>query len=153
MSPDKEKKLTVKAIYPVSTEKEVELLLFSQRIQAGFPSPADDYISEKLDLNKFLIKNQATTYCVRVEGDSMVGAGIQSGDILIVDRSIRPRENLIVIAILDGELTVKWLKRQKGKLLLCPDNNDFTPIEIHEESDFQIWGVVVHSIHTFYQQR
>ncbi len=153
MSPDKENKLTVKAIYPVSTEKEVELLLFSQRIQAGFPSPADDYISEKLDLNKFLIKNQATTYCVRVEGDSMVGAGIQSGDILIVDRSIQPRENLIVIAILDGELTVKWLKRQKGKLLLCPDNNDFSPIEIHEESDFQIWGVVVHSIHTFYQQR
>lgn len=149
----KEKKLRVTSVFPVSTDEELELLLFTPRIQAGFPSPADDYLAEKLDLNKFLIRNPAVTYCVRVEGDSMTGAGIYSGDILIVDRSIRPRENLIVIAILDSELTVKWLKRQKGKLYLCPDNNEFTPIEITEGADFQIWGVVVHSIHTFYQKR
>jgi len=148
---NKMKKLKVKAIYPVSTDEELELLVFYPKIQAGFPSPADDYLTEKLDLNKYLIKNKATTYCVRVEGDSMTGAGIYSGDILIVDRSIQPRENLIVIAILDGELTVKWLKRKNGKLYLCPDNTDFTPLHISEESDFKIWGVVIHCIHTFYK--
>lgn len=146
-----QKKMTVTAVYPVSADEQVELLLFYPKIQAGFPSPADDYLAEKLDLNKYLIKNRATTYCVRVEGDSMTGAGIYSGDILIVDRSIQARENLIVIAILNGELTVKWLRRRNGKLVLYPDNTDFPAIEISEEVDFQIWGVVVHCIHTFYK--
>lgn len=116
--------------------------LYASRVSAGFPSPADDYVEAKLDLNQFLIKHPAATFFVRVEGDSMTGAGIFPDDILVVDRSITPTDGKIVIAVLNGELTVKRLKKAQNKIILMPENAQFSPIKITEEMDFSIWGVV-----------
>ena len=122
--------------------------LYSSRVQAGFPSPADDYIEAHLDLNEHLIKHPAATFFVKAEGNSMIGANIQSGDLLIVDRSITPTHGKIVIAAINGELTVKTLSQQAGKVQLLPANPEFPAIDITEESDLVIWGVVTHVIHT-----
>ena len=125
-----------------------ELPLFLSKIRAGFPSPADDYLDKKLDLNEHLIKHPAATFFVKVKGDSMIKAGIHSGDILIVDRSLEPKDNKIVIAILNGEFTVKRVCKMKDKLYLVSENDDYVPIEIKDGADFEIWGVVVHVIHS-----
>jgi DNA polymerase V len=118
------------------------LPFFGARVPAGFPSPADDYIEGEMDLNELLIHHPAATFFVRAEGDSMEGAGIHSGDILVVDRSLEAGEGDIVIAALDGELTVKRLRRQGERLFLAPENRAWQPIEITPENDFQVWGVV-----------
>ena len=120
---------------------------FAEAVCAGFPSPANDYIEAKLDLNEFLVKHPAATFFVRAEGDSMLGAGIHSGDILVVDRALRAAENRVVIAVVEGELTVKRLKKIKGKLCLVPDNDEYEPLEPDEENGFEIWGVVTAVIH------
>lgn len=125
----------------------IKLPLYSTRVPAGFPSPADDYIEAKLDLNEHLIKHPAATFFVRVEGNSMIGAGIHENDILIVDRSLKPTDGKVVIAVINGELTVKRLKLAQDKIFLIPENDFFTPIEINEEMDFTIWGVVTSVIH------
>lgn len=125
----------------------LELPLLLASIPAGFPSPADDYIDRTLDLNEFLVRHPAATFFVRVVGDSMTGAGIHSGDLLIVDRALTPENNRIVIAVLDGELTVKRLRREGGRVFLFPENGDFIPIEVTPEMRFEIWGVVAHVIH------
>ena len=122
--------------------------LYSSHVQAGFPSPADDYIEAQLDLNEYLIKHPAATFFVKAEGHSMIGASIQSGDLLVVDRSIAPSHGKIVIAAINGELTVKTLSQKDGKVQLLPANPEFSPIDITEESDLVIWGVVTHVIHT-----
>lgn len=121
--------------------------LFAASISAGFPSPADDFIDRKLDLNEFLIKHPASTFFVKVEGDSMIGAGIHSGDMLIVDRSLKPNSNKIIIAVLNGELTVKRIKIIKNKIYLVPENNDFQSTEVTEDMGFEVWGVVIQVIH------
>jgi DNA polymerase V len=121
--------------------------LFLSRVSAGFPSPADDYIEKALDLEELLVENKAATFFVRVEGDSMLGARIHSGDILVVDRSKEPADGRIVIAVLDGELTVKRIKRDKRKLYLMPENDAYAPIEVSKERDLVIWGVVTSVIH------
>jgi len=121
--------------------------LFAEAVCAGFPSPAGDYIEGKLDLNEFLVKHPAATFFVRAEGDSMLGAGIHSGDILVVDRALRAVESKVVIAVVDGELTVKRLKKIKGKLRLAPDNDQYQPLVTDEENGFEIWGVVTAVIH------
>jgi len=121
--------------------------LIGSRIAAGFPSPAQDYIEENLDLNEYLIAHPSATYFVRVEGLSMVGAGIFSGDILIVDRSLEPAHKKIVIAIVDGELTVKRLWQENNKWYLMPENPDFPMTEITRDMEFTIWGVVVYALH------
>lgn len=123
-----------------------ELPLYATKVSAGFPSPADDYLEMKLDLNTHLIKHPASTFFVKVSGDSMTGAGIQSGDMLIVDRSIEPTNGKIVIAALNGELTVKKLSKKQGKVTLLAENNAYPSIEI-KEHDIVIWGVVTHVIH------
>lgn len=123
------------------------LPLFLSKVPAGFPSPADDYLEQKLDLNEFLIKHPAATFFVKVEGDSMVQAGIHSGDILIVDRSSQPKNNSVIVAILNGEFTVKRLKKINKKIYLLSDNPRYMPIPVEEEVDFEIWGVVRHVIH------
>lgn len=123
--------------------------LFSSRVQAGFPTTVDDSIELSLDLNQHVIKNPASTFFIQVEGDSMEGAGIFSGDILVVDRSLEPKHNDIVIAIVYEELTVKRLELHKGHALLVAENPDYEPIEITEEMDSQIWGVVTHSVREF----
>jgi DNA polymerase V len=121
--------------------------LIGSVIPAGFPSPAQDYIEENLDLNEYLIAHPSATYFVRVEGFSMEGAGIFPGDVLIVDRSLEPAHKKIVIAIVDGELTVKRLWQKKNKWFLMPENPDFPMTEITKDMEFTIWGVVVYALH------
>lgn len=121
--------------------------LYSSHVRAGFPSPADDYIESYLDLNTHLIKHPAATFFVTASGDSMIGAGIQPGDMLIVDKSLDATHGKIVIAAIDGELTVKRLSRHEGRVQLLPENNQYTPIDITDENDLVIWGVVTHVIH------
>jgi DNA polymerase V len=124
-----------------------ELPLYSSKVSAGFPSPADDYIESKIDLNRFLIQRPASTFLVRASGDSMIGASIQSGDLLIIDKSIEPTHGKIVIAALNGELTVKRLSKINGKVCLVAENPHYPPIDITEEEEMVIWGVVTHVIH------
>jgi len=139
--------LTVKRIHPASVKKSLKLPLYLARIPAGFPSPADDYLDKNLDLNEYLIKKPSSTFCVRVEGNSMVKAGINDGDILIVDRSLEPVDKKIVIAVVNGELTVKRIRKVKGKVYLEPESDEFKPIEISETTDCQVWGVITYAIH------
>ncbi len=116
-------------------------------INAGFPSPASDYIDDVLDLNELLISHPTATYFVRVSGDSMINAGIFDKDILIVDRSITSYKNKIIIAILDGELTIKRLKIEQSSWYLEPANKKYPTIPIEKDSDFIVWGVVTNVIH------
>lgn len=113
---------------------------------AGFPSPAEDYIDQRLDLNEHLVRNPAATYFIRVQGDSMRGAGIGSGDLLVVDRSVEARPGHVVVAAVDGELTVKRLKRLGAMLALAPENPGFAPIPLDGEREVDIWGVATHVI-------
>lgn len=121
--------------------------LFMSRVPAGFPSPADDYLEGTLDLNSYLIRHPAATFFVRAEGESMRDAGIYPGDLLIVDRALEPADNCVVIAAIDGELTVKRLCRQRGRLYLMPENPDFEPLVVDEDTPFDVWGVVTSVIH------
>ena len=116
-------------------------------VSAGFPSPADDYLDQKLDLNEHLVKHPAATFFVRAIGDSMLGAGIHSGDLLVVDRSLEATSGRIVIAALDGELTVKRLREQGETVYLLPENPNYETITVKAESDFEIWGVVTAVVH------
>ncbi len=122
--------------------------LYSSHVQAGFPSPADDYIETHLNLNAHLIKHPSSTFFAIANGDSMTDAGIRSGDMLIVDKSIPATHGKIVIAAIDGELTVKRLSRLDGRVQLLPENPNFQPIDITHDQDVIIWGVVLHVIHT-----
>lgn len=134
--------------YQADPQAEPLLLpLFQSVVPAGFPSPADDYLDKKLDLNEYLVKHPAATFFVRVSGDSMIDAGIHNGDILIVDRSLPALDGRIIIAILDGELTVKRLRKKGHQVTLVPENELYEPIEINEFNDFEVWGVVTNVIH------
>jgi len=121
--------------------------LFETRVSAGFPSPATDYEEDKLDLNKHLIKHPAATFFVRAIGDSMVGAGIHCGDLLVVDRSLEPRDKNVVIAVVNGELTVKRIRIRKKKITLEPENKNYSTQQIKEDMEFEVWGVVTSVIH------
>jgi DNA polymerase V len=125
----------------------IELPLYLAAVQAGFPSPADDFIDKTLDLNEYLIRHPAATFFVRVAGESMTGAGMHPGDVLVVDRAVEPADNKIVVAVVDGELTVKRIREDRGRLFLAPENPEYPPIEITEETGFEIWGVVTSVIH------
>lgn len=137
------------AVYQPANDEHIELPLFSHKVVAGFPSPADDYIEKHLDLNDKLIRNKEATFLLVVEGDSMQKAGIQDGDILVVDRSVTPVDGKIVIAALDGELTVKRLSVKSTGTWLVPENDHYPPIPVREESDMVIWGVVTATISQF----
>jgi len=139
--------MKVKAIYQPDQSTRCKRPLFMVPVSAGFPSPAEDYIEGKLDLNKYLIKHPAATFFVKVTGNSMIDAGIHDGDILIVDRSIKPASRKVVIAIVNGELTVKRIRVTKGKILLMPENRDYKPLQVEEEMGFEVWGVVTNVIH------
>ena len=138
--------MRVTEIYELDQSTKLELPLFSSRIPAGFPSPGDDYIDQKLDLNE-LVKHPSDTFLVKVEGDSMINAGIYDGDILVVDRALEAENNKVVVANLDGELTVKRLSIKDTRVLLLPDNPKYDPIEIRPLSEFRIMGVVTFVIH------
>ena len=122
-------------------------LLFKSGVSAGFPSPAADYEEGKLDLNKHLIRNPAATFFVRVNGDSMIGVGIHPGDLLVVDRSLEPVDKSVVIAVVNGELTVKRIRLRKGKVTLQPENENYPAWQITECVEFEVWGVVTNVIH------
>jgi DNA polymerase V len=128
--------------------KGYSLPLYACKVQAGFPSPADDFMEGKLDLNEHLVKHPTATFFVRVSGDSMIDAGIHPDDILIVDRSLEARHGKIIIAALDGELTVKRLHKTSDKTYLMPENKRYSPIEINEENEMSVWGVVTNVIHS-----
>ncbi len=122
--------------------------LYSCKVSAGFASPADDHLEKRIDLNELLVKRPAATFMLHVEGDSMIGAGIHDGDLLIVDRSITPVDGSIVIAVVNGDMTVKRLKKGLNRVLLMPENPAYSPIEIPEGGELTIWGCVKHVVHS-----
>ena len=121
--------------------------LYLSKVRAGFPSPADDFKDKSIDLNDHLIKDKEATFIVKVTGNSMVNAGIKSGDLLIVDRSIKPKDKKIVLAVINGEFTIKRIRIKGEKIYLAPENEEFSPIEITEAMDFEIWGVIKWVLH------
>ncbi|MEC7840253.1 MAG: translesion error-prone DNA polymerase V autoproteolytic subunit [Chlamydiota bacterium] len=123
------------------------LPVFMSSVQAGFPSPADDYIEKQLDLHELMVQHPAATFFVKVEGESMRDAGIHTGDILVVDRSIEATNGKIVVAVVDGEFTVKRLSVESSGVYLVPENPNFSKIKIDDSSEFQVWGVVMYVIH------
>jgi len=138
---------TIADIFHCKISTSLPCPLLGSEVPAGFPSPAQDYIEENLDLNEHLIAHPSATYFVKVNGYSMIDAGIYPDDILIVDRSVEPTHKKIVIAVVDGELTVKRLYKKSNKWFLAPENPEFEPLEITRDINFYIWGVVIYSIH------
>jgi DNA polymerase V len=124
------------------------LPLFMNPVAAGFPVQTEDYVEDRIDLNEHLIKHPSATFLVRVAGESMLDVGIHPNDILIVDRAVEAKNGKIVIAVVDGELTVKRLKQHKGAIFLMPENESFEPLKVSPEMDFRIWGVVTQVIHS-----
>lgn len=137
----------IASIHEPSFETPCACPLFMVPVTAGFPSPADDYVEGRLDLNAHLVKHPAATFFVRVAGDSMIGAGIHPGDILVVDRSLEAVDKRVVIAVVNGELTVKRLRMTQGRITLAAENPAYAPMEIRPDMEFEIWGVVTTVIH------
>ena len=135
------------SVINIRNNKKTVTPLFLDSVSAGFPSPATDYMENKLDLNEYLVKHPAATFIVKASGPSMIEAGISSGDLLIVDRSIVPKNNNIVIASIFGDLTVKKLHKKGSTLFLLSANNQYPSIEIKEEMECFLWGVVTYVIH------
>ncbi len=124
----------------------LELPLYDNGISAGFPSPADDFLDTSIDLNKELIKNKSTTFFARVKGNSMIGAGIDDGDLLIIDKSINPKSNDIAVCFIDGDFTVKRIDITKDIIWLVAENKAYQPIKVTVDNDFTIWGIVTNII-------
>ena len=141
------KRTNVLDIYAVEESILTDISMFTDSVQAGFPSPAEDYMDLDLNLQDHLIQNPSATFCVRAVGESMKGAGIQSGDIMLVDKSLTPKNRSIVLAVIDGEFTIKRVNVSDKELYLMPENDNFLPIKITKEMDFQVWGVVTYIIH------
>lgn len=130
-----------------STLNDLSLPLFASRVPAGAPVPADDLRERDIDLNQHLVQHPNSTFLVTVKGDSMIDAGINDGDLLVVDRALEARNGKVVVAVVNGELTVKRLAKQGQSILLVPENPAYKPIEVPEEASFFIWGVVTNVIH------
>ncbi len=131
--------------FSVETETVFELP-FIQEIKAGFPSPAEDFQDQSIDLNKVLVRNPSSTFYARVKGSSMQDAGIDDGDLLVIDKSLEPVNGKIAVCFVDGEFTVKRIKLDTDCCWLVPANSDFNPIRVDAENEFIIWGIVVHII-------
>lgn len=140
---------TVKEVMKAVEGSGTKLQLFASRPAAGFPAPADDLVETALDINDLVVKNPASTFFVRVEGNSMEGAGIFSGDYLVIDRSLTPKDGSIVVAAVYGELVVKRLRKQGDTHILMSENDAYAPINISENDDCFIWGVVAGSVRQF----
>jgi len=138
--------VTVGPPFPLERRTSLPIPLFAT-VPAGFPSPADDYVEKSIDLNEQLVRNPTSTFFVRARGDSMRDAGITSGDILVVDKAVTAGDKQIVVAMLDGEFTVKRLRRRNNRVFLESGNQDFPPREIIPDQELVIWGVVTFVIH------
>lgn len=138
---------SIEAIYGCDVSTKLELPLYLCPAAAGFPSPADDHLDTNLDLNAFLVNSPASTFFLRASGNSMTGASINDGDLMVVDRSFEALHDDIIIAVVNGEITVKRLHWIDEEILLIPENSNYKPIAITENSEFQIWGVVTDVIH------
>ena len=134
-------------LFSIIKKTQINTPVFLDKVSAGFPSPATDYMEKKLDLNEYLITHPAATFIVKASGSSMVNANIYSGDLLVVDRSITPKNNNIVIASIFGDLTVKKLKKKEKSFFLVSANEEYPSIEVKEEMECFIWGVVTYIIH------
>lgn len=133
--------------YAVDASESLELPLFESTVSAGFPSPADDYEELRLDLNQHLIQHPSATFYVRAQGHSMRDAGICDGDLLVVDRAVRPEDDRVAVCVVNGEFTVKRIRVRDGNMSLQPANPDYEPVHITESHDFRVWGVVTYVIH------
>lgn len=135
------------ALRPLENAPRRPIPLFTDRVAAGFPSPATDYVETRLDLNELVIQHFESTFFLRAKGLSMIGAGIHDSDVLVVDRSLTPSHGNVVIAVVDGEFTVKRLHRQGGKVKLVAENPDFPDITFKDGQELTIWGVVTNVVH------
>ena len=140
---NKNKKLT---FFRPEFESEIKIPYIKEGVSAGFPSPAADFMETNIDLNKELSKNPLATFYIKVKGNSMIDAGINDKDVLVVDRSLEPQNNKIAICFIDGEFTVKRIQLQKDCLYLMPENPNYVPIKITEENNLIIWGIVTYVI-------
>lgn len=127
-------------------ESELRIPFIPDGVSAGFPSPAADFMENNIDLNKELSENPLATFYIKVKGNSMIDAGINDKDVLIVDRSIEPENNKIAVCFIDGEFTVKRIKLEKDCLYLMPENSNYNPIKVTEENELVIWGIVTYVI-------
>ena len=132
-----------------STTKKFRIPLLNDSVSAGFPSPADDYTEENIDLNEHLISNPFSTFFLRVKGESMINAGIRDKDLIIVDKSLIAKPGDIVIAMIDGEFTIKRLSIKNDELYLKAENHNYPDLSFKNHTDVQIWGVVIYSIHSY----
>mgnify|MGYP003402694120 FL=1 len=129
-----------------NTESNLEMPYISSGIKAGFPSPAADFDGSRISIDQIVVKNAVATFYAKANGHSMTGAGIDDGDILVIDKSIEPQDGKIAVCFIDGEFTVKRIKVQENSLLLLPENKLFEPIEVTQENDFIIWGIVTYVV-------
>ena len=134
-------------IFKPNEDSSLNNLFIEEGISAGFPSPAGDFEESRISLEKVVVKNKEATFYAKVSGESMKDAGLDDGDILVIDRSEELKNNKIAVCYLNGEFTVKRIQKKANKLYLKPENKDFKSIEITEEMNFQVWGVVTHIIH------
>lgn len=133
-------------IYTPQTEEPLFLTLSDSPVHAGFPSPADDFIESRLDLNRALIKNPSSTFYAKVKGESMTGDGVNDGDLLVIDKSITPYQNCLAVCFLNGEFTLKRVKIDGEVIWLVPSNEKFKPIKVDKENEFTIWGIVAYIV-------
>ncbi len=133
-------------LYTLAPTNEIFIIHVDGSVCAGFPSPADDYFESQIDLKRELIKNPDATFVIRVQGDSMTSAGIDDGDVLIVDRSVKPRNRAIAVCYLNNDFTVKRLEMRGGRIRLLAANPAFAPIELQENDELTIWGIVTYVI-------
>lgn len=129
-----------------NTDGNLEMPYISSGIKAGFPSPAADFDGTSVSIDQIVVKNKTATFYAKANGNSMIGAGIDDGDILVIDKSIEPQDGKIAVCFIDGEFTVKRIKVQENSLLLLPENPLFEPIEVTQENDFIIWGIVTYVV-------
>ena len=130
-------------------ENNLEMPYISSGIKAGFPSPAADFDGSRISIDQIVVKNQTATFYAKANGSSMIGAGIDDGDILVIDKSIEPQDGKIAICQIDGEFTVKRIKIEKDVVWLLAENEEYKPIKVTEENELMIWGIVLHSIKSF----
>ncbi len=144
---------TTVEISPSDISSDLKLPFADQGIQAGFPSPAQDYIEDSIDLNRELVTHPASTFYGRVNGDSMSGENIEEGDLLVIDRSIEPSDGDLAVCCLDGEFTLKRIRLEANRIWLIPANENFDPILVTPDNRFQVWGVVTYTIRRVRRQR